>query len=201
MNPHNWTSVPHPSAPAAKPPPTYPACNTHYRAFHESGTRPASAIRYIVLHSTESAADSAKEIAQYFTTAGAGGSAHLVIDTTSCYRCLDDNEIPWGAPPLNTNGYHIEHCGYASWSAAEWAKVKTTTLARSAYKAALRCKAHHIPARVLTDKQLEAGSMTGIVTHAQVSRVFHRSDHTDPGSGFPLAWYVNRVGLYLPPAV
>jgi hypothetical protein len=50
------------------------------------------------------------------------------------------------------------------------------------------CLAYGIPPRLLTDAQLRAwdragrpASMGGIVTHAQMSRVFKRSTHWDPG--------------------
>lgn len=50
------------------------------------------------------------------------------------------------------------------------------------------CLAYDIPPRFLTDAQLRAwdragrpASMGGIVTHAQMSRVFKRSTHWDPG--------------------
>jgi hypothetical protein len=177
--------------------PEFPACDRQFHAFHSSGSRPLTAIRYIVLHATESPAGSAEAVAVYFTGPTSGGSAHLVVDTHKCYGCLPDTVIPWGAPPLNTSGFHIEHCGYSEWTKAEWEPLKKTTLDRSAYKAALRCHARGIPAKTITDRQLAAGKVGGIVTHAQVSRVFKRSTHTDPGDGFPLGWYVSRVGLYL----
>ena len=174
----------------------YPPCDGKYRATHDSGTRQASQIRYVVLHSTESGPGSAESIARYFTTSGSGGSAHLVIDDDHCFRTLPDLVVPWGAPPLNTSGYHIEHCGYARWTRAEW-ELHRRMLDRSAYKASIRCHRYHIPARLLTDRELKAGRLKGFVTHAQVSRVYKRTDHSDPGDGFPLKAYISAVAAYL----
>lgn len=174
----------------------FPTCSGRYTAVHDSGIRSRSDIRYIVLHTTESPADSAPVVARYFTKESSGGSAHLVIDDDHCYRTLNDLVIPWAAPPLNTSGYHIEHCGYAKWTEREWHRHELT-LNQSAYKAALRCGRYSIVPRLLTDTQLKTGTRSGIVTHAQVSRVFHKSDHTDPGPGFPLDFYVGLVKDYL----
>lgn len=174
---------------------TYPACNATIRAAHSSGRRKPDDIRYGVVHSTESSG-SAREIAAYFSRIVSGGSSNLVVDDATCFRVLDDLQVPWGAPPLNTQGFHIEHCGFASWDHDQWMRHQQM-LDRSAYKMALRVKAYpKIKVQTLTDAQLRAGRIGGIVTHAQVSRVFHKSDHTDPGDGFPLHWYVNRVGLH-----
>jgi hypothetical protein len=175
----------------------FPACSSTFRAVHDSGDRTPGQIRFIVLHATESAANTAEAVARYFTSSGAGGSAHLVVDDDECFRCLPDLIVPWGAPPLNTAGYHIEHCGYTAWKAADWAQ-HVRTLERSAFKAFLRCRLYDIPPRRLTDAEL-AARKPGITTHAQVSRVFRKSTHTDPGSGFPLAWYVDRVKAYFNP--
>lgn len=61
-------------------------------------------------------------------------------------------------------------------------------LRRTAQLVAELCLAYDIPPRFLTDAQLRAwdragrpASMGGIVTHAQMSRVFKRSTHWDPG--------------------
>lgn len=61
------------------------------------------------------------------------------------------------------------------------------------------CLAYNIPVRTLTDAQLRAwdhagrpAHLGGIVTHAQMSRVFHQSTHWDPGS-WPRALFLHRV--------
>jgi len=184
--------------PTADPQP-HDACLTNYRAVHNSGPRLASQVRYIVLHDTESA--TARSAAAYFTTQASGGSSNLVVDDTECYRVLDDLIIPWGAPPLNTAGFHIEQAGYASWTRAEWLAHRAT-LERAAYKAALRCERFKIPVRTLNVLQLRQDfgrhdPLGGIVTHRTVSAAFGQSDHHDPGAAYPLDVFRASVQSYM----
>jgi N-acetylmuramoyl-L-alanine amidase-like protein len=178
-------------------------CRTGIAAYHHEGERSQRSIRYIVLHSTEGG--TAKSTAEWFANPASGGSANIVVDDISCYRCLGDNIIPWGAPPLNTFGFHIEQCGYAAWSRARWL-LHYNTLRRSAYKAALRVKWYGIPIKVPTVDELKRdyeASMAdgrppvgGIVTHRLVDETFHQSDHTDPGADFPLDVWLKLVRHY-----
>lgn len=192
-----------------KPDPIRRDCRSTYTAYHHSGPRLQSALRYIVLHSSEG--PTAESAAQYFETPQAKGSANLVLDQDRCYRVLGDLVIPWGAPPLNTHGFHIEQAGYAHSTRAEWL-ARRRTIRRAAYKAALRCKWYGIPARLLDAGQLKAdfgdrieggvpahpGPLKGgIVTHATISEAFHASTHTDPGEGYPLDVFMELLTGYL----
>ena len=170
------------------------ACDRTYTAKHQSGTRPLSAIRLVVIHDTEGG--SAKGIAHYFANPPNKdvGSTHLVIDDVSCYRTLADNVIPWAAPPCNTNGFHIELCGYAKWTALIWASHRAM-LNRAAYKTALHCKKFGIPPYYIGASDLKAGK-TGVTTHAQITKAFHVSDHSDPGAFWPRWWFMRRVRAY-----
>jgi hypothetical protein len=188
------------------------ACRLGYPAYHHSGERSQAAIRYVVLHSTEG--PTALGAAEFFTRPGSGGSANLVVDDHVCYRCLNDTVIPWGAPPLNTHGFHIEQAGFAAWTRAEWL-THTPTIVRAAYKAAIRCRLYRIPARVLDVAALErdfgdipagdAGGVPahpgplrgGIVTHATISQAYRQSDHTDPGPGYPLDVFMQHLEAFL----
>lgn len=184
-------------------------CRTNLPAYHHSGERFASSIRYIVLHSTEG--DTAEGAAEYFTQPGSGGSANLVVDDNRCYRTLADTVIPWGAPPLNTHGFHIEQAGFAHWTHAEWMSHERT-IERAAYKASLRVRQHKIPVRVLDVAALEEDFGTvieggvpqkpgplrgGIVTHATISAAYHETTHTDPGSAYPMAVFLQHLNAYL----
>jgi len=51
--------------------------------------------------------------------------------------------------------------------------------------------------RYLSDKQLANGTARGIVTHVQVSKVFKKSTHWDPGPGFPKDLFLIWVQNYL----
>jgi hypothetical protein len=109
--------------------------------------------------------------------------------------------IPWGAPPLNTAGFHIEQAGYAAWSRAQWLEHRTT-VDRAAYKASLRCTRFKIPVRLLNVAQLRADFAQhhpggGVVTHATVSAAFQESTHTDPGHGYPLDLFMQKLAFHL----
>ena len=162
------------------------------RAVHSSGTRDPSQIRLVVMHDTEGG--SARSVAAYFASPGARASTHWVVDQERAVRCLPDDVVPWGAPGANYDGIHIEQCGYAKWTRATWFKNQDT-LKRSAWVAAKTCFKYGIPVRWLTDRELADRVSEGITTHAQVSRVFRGSDHTDPGPNFPrgyFLWLVKR---------
>lgn len=167
-------------------------CNTRYRAYRDSGLRPLSAIRWIVMHDTEGG--TAESIAHYFASSAAQGSAHLVVDDTSCYRTLPNNRIPWGAPGANINGFHIEQCGYAKWTNLIWSKTHRATLERAAYKCALHCRKFGIPPYFVDYKGLRANKF-GVTTHAEVTKAFPKlgGSHTDPGPGWPRYWFMLRV--------
>lgn len=171
-------------------------CRMTYRAYHKSGTRPQSAIRLIVLHSTEGGG-SAANVARYFTSSGSGGSAHLVIDDNACYRCLRNTDIPWGAPGANTDGFHIEQLGYAAWSKAEWLKHEDM-LDRVAFKMAYHAHLFKIPLVVLTPQQVAAGKR-GVCTHATVTKAYPalHGTHTDPGSGYPMGYVIALAKKHL----
>lgn len=159
-------------------------CFTDYRASRHSGTRPLDQVKLIVWHDTEGG--TAKSVAQYFGGPirgyEPGGSAHLVIDDNTCYRCLRNDQVPWGAQGANRQGFHIEQCGYARWTPQEW-KEHIGMLERVAFKTALHCTLFEIPLVFLHAEQLKLGHK-GITTHAECSKAFG-GNHTDPGPGYP----------------
>ena len=166
-------------------------CDTTYTAAHNSGVRKPEDIRLVVLHSTEGG--TAESVARYFTTPQSGGSAHLVVDDLDCYRCLRNIDIPWGAPGANTAGFHIEQCGYARWTKAEWLE-HDLTLRRAAYKAALHANHFGIPLQWLSAAGLKRG-LRGVTTHADCSQAFG-GDHTDPGPFWPRRYFMRLVNGY-----
>ena len=167
---------------------TDPCKKTFFPAYHNSGTRPLSAVTLIVLHSTEGG--TAPSVARYFQEASSGGSAHIVVDDKGCQRCVADTTIPWGAPGANDQGFHIEQCGYAAWTAHQW-EQHLPELHRVAYKVAAASKRFRIPIRFCTPTDLAAGKR-GVTTHHAVSRwqtaIKAPGDHshTDPGDGYPI---------------
>lgn len=176
-------------------------CNRDfYKAAHISGRRRIKDIRWLVIHSTETAPGSARSVARYFQSPSSGGSAHLTVDDKSCYRSLANEDIPWAAPPANTEGFHVEFVGYAKWSKATWL-LHINTLRRGAYKFAQHLKLFErqgnvIPAVFVDAAGLRAGKK-GITTHAQISKAWKRSTHTDPGADFPMGVFLWLVRRYL----
>lgn len=176
---------------------TAPARAT-YRAVHSSGKRPLSDIKNVVIHSTEGS--TALGAAGWFANPDSEGSANMVVDSNVSYRTLEDNEIPWAAPGINTQGYHIEFAGYAAWTRERWLENRDE-LKRGAYKTALRLRAYKLPARWVGPIGLRLGRK-GLTTHRAASYawpVLARKSgfHTDPGLGFPRDVFLTYVQNYL----
>lgn len=163
------------------------------RARNDSGSRTARSIRLVVIHSAEGT--SARGVANFFA-GSAQASTQLAVDDKECWRMVPDLVIPWGAPGANSDGLHVEICGFARWERDEWLKHEKM-LRRSAWKVAKWCWQYGIPPRWLNDKQLANGTARGLTTHVQVAKVFKRSNHWDPGPNFPKALFVAWVKEYL----
>lgn len=161
-------------------------------AFNHSGKRTVKPT-FIVIHSTESPNEkgSAVAVARFFQRPSTQASVQLVMDDYQCVRCLDDDVIPWGAPPFNSYGLHIEQCGYAHWTGQEWLQHKAT-IQRTAQASAYLCKAYDIPVRFLTPLNCKA-RIPGITSHRNVSLAFGQSDHTDPGADYPIDYFMAHV--------
>ncbi len=158
-------------------------------AAHHSGARKASSIRHVVIHSTEGG--TAASVAAFFATT-ARASTQLVVDDKGCYRCVPDLVIPWGAPGVNSTGLHIEHCGFARWTRAEWLRHERM-LRLSAEHAARWCWQYGVPRRWLSVEELRVGKR-GFCRHIDATRAFPtNSGHTDPGEGFPRDHYLSLV--------
>lgn len=174
----------------------------YYPAFHTSGERKRSDVWWVVLHDEE--APTARAAAAWFQDPDSGGSAHLCVDDTVCYRSLPNKAIPWGSASAfgaNTHGFHIEQAGYARWSAVIWGS-HLDTLKRAAYKTAIHCKAFGIPVQFVTADELPAKQ--GITTHNEVSAASRRLDpthawrytHSDPGPFWPRRRFMRLVHAY-----
>lgn len=163
---------------------------TYHRAYHDSGIRYDDPI-WIIIHCTQS--DTAKETALYFANPKSKGSAHVIVDDNESYRCLRDNIIPWAAPGANQRGWHIEFTGYANWSRERWMN-HNLMLRRGAYQCALRAHRYNIPLRWRNRFGLRLGR-PGFSDHNTCSKAFG-GDHTDPGPGFPIDYFLQLVGEY-----
>lgn len=146
-----------------------------------------SPVRLVVVHSTEAPekGETAENVANYFRTTGTKASAHVCADNNSVVRCVNDSDTAWAAPGANADGLQLELAGYARQSGSQWLDAYGKDLLKQAAGVcAAWCKKYSIPVRRLTRAELRAGRK-GFTSHADVSAVYKRSDHTDPGSGFP----------------
>lgn len=147
----------------------------------------------MVIHSAEST--SARGVANFFASRSSRASTQLAVDQTSCHRMLSDLTIPWGAPGANTDGLHIEICGYAKWTRSQWLS-RRTMLRRAAYRVSKWCWQYDIPIRRLTVAQVRGRKVKGITCHNDVSQSFKGSDHWDPGLNFPWDVFMGYVNQY-----
>ena len=173
-------------------------CKSEYKASYHGGLRSVHAITLIVEHATQggTALSNAKYFAEPKTPdSGPGGSAHLTVDENECYRCLPNNIIAYAAPGANSQGFHIEQCGFSSWNPLTWMK-HYRTLNRAAYKTAVHCHLFRIPPVFIFAADIRA-SKKGVTTHAEVTKAFPNiGDHTDPGLFWPRRYFMRRVRTY-----
>lgn len=164
----------------------------YYPAVRSSGSRPLSAIRWIVEHVAES--DSAESTARWFVNTAAQGSTHLTVGKLACYRSLPNSAIPWGAQGANRAGFHIEHEGWAAWSRTKWRTVGEDTMRRGAYKTAYHCHLFDIPPTFVHAPDLKRRK-PGVTSHHECVLAFGGT-HTCPGPNFPLDIYMGWVHDY-----
>ncbi len=156
-------------------------------------------VELVVLHCMQGpeASTRAERCADYMSTLPISEgmkSAHYYIDSDSVIQGVRDHHIAYGAPGANHNGLHFEHAGYARQNAAEWLDdFGRRMLHLSAQLCARKCQEREIPIRFLRATDLIAPRPRGITTHHEVSLAFGKSDHHDPGPGFPIGWYLAQV--------
>jgi N-acetyl-anhydromuramyl-L-alanine amidase AmpD len=108
-------------------------------------------------------------------------------------QCVREHNIAWHARGGNTDSIGVELAGFASQTRRDWADAYSNALLRRASTlVADICSRRTIPVRWLVADDLVAGRR-GITGHVEVSRAFHRSDHWDPGPGFPIERFLDEV--------
>jgi len=153
-------------------------------------------IRLIVIHTMEvpETSSAAEAVGRAFANPARNASAHVGVDTNSTVRYVSDDDTAWATPGANADGLQIEIAGRAGQTTGQWADAPSRAiLERAAHQVATWCRTYGIPARWLTDAQLANGRTRGIIGHADASRVFRLSDHTDPGRAFPRASFLAHV--------
>lgn len=159
-------------------------------------------VRLVVMHDMEypEKLTAAEDVARYFADPrNARGepvkaSAQICVDADSIVQCVRDNDIAYAAPGCNGDGIQIELAGYVKQTREQWLdEYSAKLLDRAADAVAQYCLKYALPVKHLTDAELLAGAK-GIIGHDQASRVYKKSDHGDPGPGFPWDVFVRQVG-------
>jgi N-acetyl-anhydromuramyl-L-alanine amidase AmpD len=156
------------------------------------GPRP---VRVIVLHTAETPETerSAAGVANYFHTVDRPASSHIVVDADRIIQCVRDSDIAYAAPKCNHDGIQIEMAGYSAQTEAGWSDPYSQKMLKLVADAVAQyCLKYGITPQHLTNSELKAG-LKGIVGHFQVSQVYKKSTHTDPGGQFPWASFMKLV--------
>ena len=161
------------------------------------GPKRSGAPRLIVIHTPiwSEVADGAEGLGKYFATMADGrkASVHIGVDSDSIVQYVLDSFVAFAAPGANHDGIHIEIIGTHTQTRQQWRdKFSLTAMALAADATAQYCLKYSIPTVRLSDTQLRDGSR-GIVGHDQVSRVFRKSSHIDPGTNFPWTRFMGYV--------
>lgn len=137
-------------------------------------------VDWLVIHTAEGA-KTVRALGSYFAGTTKGSSACGIDELGSYATYVAYSDTSWSAPPLNQEAEHLEICGFARWTRAEWLSKKVL-LETVAHWIAWRCTVRRIPIRYVATPRVGTSGVTG---HVNVNNVFHKSDHTDPGKGFP----------------
>lgn len=155
-------------------------------------------IRLIVWHDMEApeASNTAENVAKWFAGPNAPrASAHICVDDNSVVETVKPGDTAWHAPFANEDGYGVEQAGYRNQGSAGWRDPFSTATVRQACRfMATVPDLAHIPDAFLSDTDLKNGH-SGHVTHEQVDRVYHGSNHTDPGPDFPKSYVEEQMAL------
>lgn len=144
-------------------------------------------IDVVVIHTMESAErpGAALACARWFANDASAVSAHYCVDADEIVQCVREEDVAWHARGGNTNSIGIELAGFAAQRPGEWDDAYSrAVLERAADLTAEVCLRHDIPLRRLRAADLVARHR-GLCGHADVSAAFGKSDHWDPGPGFP----------------
>jgi hypothetical protein len=148
-----------------------------------------STISRIVIHATVSPCKTggARNVAAYFQSRAAGGSAHYIVDPGEVIQCVKDDVIAYHAPP-NTGTLGVELCDPQAGLPLRWQDdPHERMLIRAAALVRQLATIHKVPLVRSTALDLQQGKR-GICGHVEVSRAFGKTDHGDPDMGGKFPW-------------
>ena len=153
------------------------------------------AIDVVVMHTMEIAErpDAAMICARWFRSPASKVSAHYCVDSRTVIQCVREKDVAWHARGGNAHSVGVELAGHASQTTSDWEDAYSrAVLGRAAGVVADVCTRRRIPVRWLLAADLVRGRR-GITSHAEVSLAYRKSDHWDPGPGFPIEKFLARV--------
>lgn len=157
---------------------------------YASRNKPVSAI---VLHTAENnpSSNSAVAIGQYFSRTDRQASYHTVVDSSQALRLL-----PWGYTAFHVRGANSWTLGLSfATRASLWGNAPgwdNQAIEHGAKEAATMCKAYGIPVRLISAADARRG-VKGFTTHGAMDP----GRRSDPGAGFPMQKFLDRVRYYL----
>jgi N-acetyl-anhydromuramyl-L-alanine amidase AmpD len=149
----------------------------------------------IVIHTIEivEVENAAERCARWFASPRSEVSAHYCVDADSVIQCVREEDVAWHARGGNRSSIGVELAGTAKQTTEEWADAySAAVLVRAAELVAEVALRHDVPVRRIGPVGLQRGAR-GITGHADVSQAFRKSDHWDPGPGFPWARFLADV--------
>lgn len=156
-------------------------------------------IDLVVIHTMECPENSSRAewCATYLRDSNRTASAHFYLDDDSIVQGVDVKNVAWAAPGGNRQGIQLEHAGYAAQNPTQWDDdYSRRMLDLSARLTAWLCTTYNIPVTWVTAADLRKGAR-GITSHAEISKAFRLTDHTDPGVNFPIARYLELIRSHM----
>lgn len=171
-----------------------------------TGVKRTTPILYLVVHTSEGGETlpAAEQLAAYIATPRTAdnlASYHYIADTDRVIPVVPDNYIAYAAGGGNANGLHICHPGKANQTAEQWGDANSADqLEQVAQWLAEKATQYDIPLRHISPGELQAGKK-GVCGHVDITNAFHKTTHTDPGSGYPWPTVIARANaIAAPPA-
>lgn len=157
--------------------------------------RNGASIDRIYLHKNEGPEQEggAAGLASYLNTID--GGYHVLVDDKVTLRMANDDEIVWAEGGDNAHALSICLIGWSSETAAQYGAdaYSQAEIERAAQQVAAWCKQYGVPVvHVAAGAPGQAPTQHGIALHAD-DHAPSSQGHTDPGAGFPIAAFVERV--------
>jgi hypothetical protein len=154
-------------------------------------SRGGSSVRLIVVHTAEGS-KTIESLGSFFASSSSGVSSHAGADdkdnTIGVY--VERPNKAWTQGNANPVAVSLELCGFAAWSAAEWANHQNM-VDNCAKWVAEEAAAFGVPLVRLTPSQAQ-GNGRGVCMHSDLGS--WGGNHSDVGNGFPFDAMIAQAG-------